>query len=475
MSKPNILFLVIDSLRHDKCLGVEKSSKTPNLDSIIENGIFFQQAISPSPITVPSLSSIFTGLYPYECTNLKNDIFTLNERIPTLIELFEKNDYSTHAIIPEALNYTNIPKNFQNIETFNSFATLYDGLGEKIVKKLQNLLNQEPWFLYIHLEDLHGNALFHLSSDKNDIDTFVGKNQYAKMLSAIDPWLGKIFENIDEENTLIIITSDHGSTSADFTDEMLDFVLDNEKIKSSNESLVFKLGHKLFTSLPKTFKPIRKKIADTYVENKKKKIQNKLKPNLSNIDKLKPNKYQERLLKKSVVYPSSCFDENFRPALIFYGYEINKNQILTEQISTMNILPTILDMLKIQIPNKISGKSFFPLLENKSIKEHPILIDSTSDNTRAKFGDTIGMRTAKYKYFRNRSNPKNDVNLYDLINDPMELENISESHPDLIQGFENELKKIEPNGIFNFKNKQNLSKDDTQKAKDILKEMGYLK
>ena len=85
------------------------------------------------------------------------------------------------------------------------------------------------------------------------------------------------------------------------------------------------------------------------------------------------------------------------------------------------------------------------------------------------------MRTAKYKYFRNRSNPKNDVNLYDLINDPMELENISESHPDLIQGFENELKKIEPNGIFNFKNKQNLSKDDTQKAKDILKEMGYLK
>ena len=64
MSKPNILFLVIDSLRHDKCLGVGKSSKTPNLDSIIENGIFFQQAISPSPITVPSLSSIFTGLYP---------------------------------------------------------------------------------------------------------------------------------------------------------------------------------------------------------------------------------------------------------------------------------------------------------------------------------------------------------------------------------------------------------------------------
>ena len=35
--KPNILFIVIDSLRADKCYGNEKTSVTPNIDKLIEN------------------------------------------------------------------------------------------------------------------------------------------------------------------------------------------------------------------------------------------------------------------------------------------------------------------------------------------------------------------------------------------------------------------------------------------------------
>jgi len=33
--KPNIFFLVIDSLRQDKCLGKSKTSVTPTLDKLI--------------------------------------------------------------------------------------------------------------------------------------------------------------------------------------------------------------------------------------------------------------------------------------------------------------------------------------------------------------------------------------------------------------------------------------------------------
>ena len=40
------------------------------------------------------------------------------------------------------------------------------------------------------------------------------------MLSAIDPWIGKILNVVDEDNTIIIFTSDHGSTVADFKNEM---------------------------------------------------------------------------------------------------------------------------------------------------------------------------------------------------------------------------------------------------------------
>ena len=37
--KPNILFLVIDGLRADRCYGEKKSSITPNIDKLIQDGV----------------------------------------------------------------------------------------------------------------------------------------------------------------------------------------------------------------------------------------------------------------------------------------------------------------------------------------------------------------------------------------------------------------------------------------------------
>ena len=53
--KPNILFLVIDSLRSDKCYSKDKTSYTPNLDLLISEGVYFTQAISSVASTSPSL------------------------------------------------------------------------------------------------------------------------------------------------------------------------------------------------------------------------------------------------------------------------------------------------------------------------------------------------------------------------------------------------------------------------------------
>ena len=41
--KPNILFLLIDTFRADKFSGKGKTSKTPNLDSLITNGAYFSR------------------------------------------------------------------------------------------------------------------------------------------------------------------------------------------------------------------------------------------------------------------------------------------------------------------------------------------------------------------------------------------------------------------------------------------------
>lgn len=62
--KPNILFLVIDSLRSDKFFEDFKSSKTPNIDSLIKSGTYFSQTTASADGTILSLNSIFTGLFP---------------------------------------------------------------------------------------------------------------------------------------------------------------------------------------------------------------------------------------------------------------------------------------------------------------------------------------------------------------------------------------------------------------------------
>jgi len=64
----NILFLLVDSFNTEKFFGDKKTSITPNLDKLIETGTFFSEAITSAPVTLPSISSIFTSKYPFEST-----------------------------------------------------------------------------------------------------------------------------------------------------------------------------------------------------------------------------------------------------------------------------------------------------------------------------------------------------------------------------------------------------------------------
>ena len=127
----------------------------------------------------------------------------MNQNLPTFSDDLINSGYQTYAIIPEVLKHTNISKLFANVEFFNSFATLYDeNLGNKIIKTLSQDV-KSPWFLFVHLIDLHGNALSQLRNNfgKSE-ENYTGANQYDKMLSAIDPWLGKIFQCINLKNTI---------------------------------------------------------------------------------------------------------------------------------------------------------------------------------------------------------------------------------------------------------------------------------
>ena len=69
--KPHILLLINDEHRAD-VMPVEGNPhiQTPNLDPIIDRGFYFRNAYTPSPICVPARQSFLSGLYPRNCGSL---------------------------------------------------------------------------------------------------------------------------------------------------------------------------------------------------------------------------------------------------------------------------------------------------------------------------------------------------------------------------------------------------------------------
>lgn len=472
----NILFILMDSFNHNSCIGKNKSSITPNLDALIRRGTYFSQAVTCAPITVPSISSIFTAQYPFESTTLDNNLFNLSLDVPNFIDKLSDVGYSTYAVLPGGISHTNIPKKFSDgIYYYKSFATLYDGIGNEIVNNLNSKSMKTPWFYYIELQDLHGHAEFVLSNGPSEFkNKKYGKNQYERMVSMVDIWLGKIVNCINFDNTIVVITADHGSAFAEYTTKLEQYEQHTNKIRSHNPSLVYKSAHKIITKFPKSLNPLRKKLSEIYTDNKNTHLQDKLKLELHEIDKLELNPYEKRLMQNSVIRVPQPFDEHFRIPLIFSGEVILKNKVIHQQVRSVDIFPTLFEILNLPKIEKTRGQSLLSIMQDQAINESIAYLDSAALRKESKYKDTIGVRTSNFKYFRDRTDEKKDIHLFDLHNDPLEENNICEVRTDVVAEMELQLATIQNNKNFSFKKTKVLTDDEVQKAKDILKTLGYI-
>ena len=96
MSPPNIIFLVLDTLRADKILGNFKNiSLMPFLKSLLEKSYYFEKCITNTTWTLPSHISMFTGLYQTQNEIISGEIDVLSNRIPVITEILKELGYST--------------------------------------------------------------------------------------------------------------------------------------------------------------------------------------------------------------------------------------------------------------------------------------------------------------------------------------------------------------------------------------------
>jgi len=451
--KPNILFFVIDSFRADKCFGDSKTSITPNLDNLQKNGISFTQTISTVATTIPSLGSIFTSKFPNNVGLSVEKFEQLNLDSPTYLQIFKKNGYDTNATMPEIASDFGLTCDFKNDDSsYDNYFGLFDGLGDKILQKLSSNNFKTPWFLYIHLFDLHTPIILPSEFD----DKQYGESNYEKMISAIDHWIGKIINKVDLENTLIILTADHG--------EYVPVIHHNNEIinfeSGIGESKLWLLGNKV----PPQLYPLKKKFG--FLLRKMRKSNKK-----SKLSNLSLSTYEKRVMLESRMSEGHrMFDDLLHVPLIISGPSLPENKVIKTQVRQVDIFPTIADIIGIEPISQIDGTSLLPLINDKDVEELPAYIESPPTIT-GNLKKVIGIRTSKYKFLKSSDETKNVFELYDLQNDPLEENNIVNTQTQIVTEMESILMQI---GKKSTKNNESMDAKKRKIVRDNLRKLGYV-
>ena len=460
--KPNILFLIFDSFRADKISGPDKNSLTPNFDYIKKNGVFFDHAISSSDGSISSYAGLFSGKHPFK-TGMRSSKLTGLIDTTSYLEFLKNHGYKLYGCMPKSSSFLEIiPEFANNEEAFLDYGmSVFTDAGRITLDKLNSKM-KEPWLFIMHTGDLH----FPITNPKGFEDEKFGSNNYEKQISAIDSWLGQILEKIDLEKTLVVIIGDHGSYIQALSKESLNVDFQD---KGELQMKVLKISNKF----PKFLEPLKLNLFLARENINRKRKEKKIKDLNLKSHEIRGLLHQRSNLERFL------FDEKVRVPLFMIGPNVDQGMTISQQVRLIDVFPTICEIIGIPDKDeKIDGVSLYPLLENKKMGTLIAYMES-SPAILIQPIIVIGVRTDKYKYFRNRYDSSKNVHLYDLENDPYEDDNIADKDKNIVEAMEDILKKIISGfslekGCSLVDSDEELGTEESSMVEKQLKKMGYI-
>jgi arylsulfatase A-like enzyme len=384
---PNVILITLDTVRADRMgfLG-SKRGLTPNLDTMARQSVVFTRAYSQVPLTAPSHATILTGTYP-QFNQVSDFQVPLAQELPYAPEILRTHGYHTAAFVGAIIldpNARFAPGFDRGFDTYDAgFRTWHSGedryhtterRGGEVVAHALAWLNQHPrgpFFMWVHLYDPH-----HPYDPPEPYKSKYASAPYDGEIAYTDSAVGKFLSQLRVrglyDNSVIAVMADHGEALGDHGEDTHGIFLYDETI---HVPLVIKLP-----SAAARAKNPAGKTSTTQVSAKK----------------------------------------------------AAAGRRIENPVELVDVLPTILQAVKIPVPPEVQGESLLAMLTPKAAPAEAAGASAATSLDRPAYAETDyphraygwsplrALRTGKYLYIKA---PRQE--LYDQLADPKSEHDLS--------------------------------------------------
>ena len=393
--RPNVLFFGVDSLRRDhmSAYGYGRLT-TPHIARFAGEGVLFEQHFSPSIPTTPAYASMLTGM---DCFG--TDVVALRHRgglgdhLRTLAEVLGENGYQTTCV-----GFTGNPsaRGFQQYLDYAGWgpddtgrSPKAENLNRVAIPELERLARaDEPFFLFLRHMDPHSPYLPPRPFDRLFYggDEFDPANHSMQPVYAFKPFADYLSSWIPEGCTdqEYVVAQYDGAVA--YLDACVESILRRVAALGLDRDtiVVFTADH------------------------------------------------------GETLYEHDCYFDHHGmyectlvvPLIIRYPGHVPVGRRLTDVTLISDIMPTVLDLAGIKTPIRFTGRSLAPLLRGKEL---PRVTEFYI--TEATWMRKHGWRTPEWKLIHALEPDfhfKPEIELYNLIKDPMELKNVAAQEPEVV-------------------------------------------
>jgi choline-sulfatase len=219
----SVLLITVDTLRADRVGAYgDAAARTPHIDALARAGVVFESAFSSSPITLPSHTTLMTGLVPPSHGVRGNGSFRLGSGPRTLAEALRARGLRTAAFV----GAFPLDHRFGLARGFDQYDDALErapGLhfefperrADKVVEPARAWLaiTSGPVFAWVHVYDPH--------APYDPPPAFRGEDPYRGEIAFVDAALGPLLAAWDARPgpSLVVLTADHGEAFGEHGEE----------------------------------------------------------------------------------------------------------------------------------------------------------------------------------------------------------------------------------------------------------------